>query len=358
MKTKIAIFQTDLKLGGIQKSLINLLNAMDGKSYEIDLYLFSKSDFFNASIPATVNVIYLKKPNQLTRFTPFSISYLITRVKIQKHYDTVIDFNGYQNCTAIHALKTKATRHIYWVHTDMYVRRNVKLKNILKFVYLRMLMSPSKWQRFDTFVGVSEGVLPGFKKDFSNKEFFVIPNIINSAEIIKKSVEPVDDTAIDPSNLNIAIVGRLERAKGLDLFVNLLPAIVEERRDAHFFFIGDGALRDSLKHQVLKLGIEPQVSFLGAKKNPYKYLSKMDGLVLYSRFEGQGMVLLEAKVLGVPQYFPRHLEKYTSGLVGTDDIVSSLVNANKKAAGSLNKLSEYNMDIVNQIDGLFSGRLA
>ena len=36
---KIAIFQTDLNFGGIQKSLINLLNNIDYKKYEIDLYL-------------------------------------------------------------------------------------------------------------------------------------------------------------------------------------------------------------------------------------------------------------------------------------------------------------------------------
>ncbi len=38
---KIAIFQYDLGLGGIQKSLINLLNNLNLDKYEIDLYLFS-----------------------------------------------------------------------------------------------------------------------------------------------------------------------------------------------------------------------------------------------------------------------------------------------------------------------------
>ena len=39
---KIAIFQYDLGLGGIQKSLINLLNNLNLDEYEIDIYLIKK----------------------------------------------------------------------------------------------------------------------------------------------------------------------------------------------------------------------------------------------------------------------------------------------------------------------------
>ena len=42
MKKNIAIFQTDLGIGGIQKSIINLLNNLDYKKYNVDLYLLSK----------------------------------------------------------------------------------------------------------------------------------------------------------------------------------------------------------------------------------------------------------------------------------------------------------------------------
>ena len=41
---KIAIFQYDLGMGGIQKSLINLLNNLEISNYDIDLYLFSKDN--------------------------------------------------------------------------------------------------------------------------------------------------------------------------------------------------------------------------------------------------------------------------------------------------------------------------
>ena len=47
MKRKIAIFQTDLLMGGIQRSLINLLNSINYSNYDVDLYLFNKGKYLN-----------------------------------------------------------------------------------------------------------------------------------------------------------------------------------------------------------------------------------------------------------------------------------------------------------------------
>lgn len=56
MKKKIAIFQYDLNVGGIQKSLLNLLNNIDVDKYQIDLFLFSNVNFFEKEIPSSINI--------------------------------------------------------------------------------------------------------------------------------------------------------------------------------------------------------------------------------------------------------------------------------------------------------------
>jgi glycosyltransferase involved in cell wall biosynthesis len=53
---KLAIVNNNLKIGGIQKSLINLLNLI-GDRYEIDLILFHKDDELLADLNENVNVI-------------------------------------------------------------------------------------------------------------------------------------------------------------------------------------------------------------------------------------------------------------------------------------------------------------
>ena len=44
MKKNIAIFEPNLNIGGIEKSLINLLKKIDYDKYNIDLYLLSKGN--------------------------------------------------------------------------------------------------------------------------------------------------------------------------------------------------------------------------------------------------------------------------------------------------------------------------
>ena len=57
---RIAFFCYDQQMGGIQKSLINLLDNLDYTKYEVDLYLFNRADsFFVNTINKKVNIIYL-----------------------------------------------------------------------------------------------------------------------------------------------------------------------------------------------------------------------------------------------------------------------------------------------------------
>ena len=81
-------------------------------------------------------------------------------------------------------------------------------------------------------------------------------------------------------------------------------------------------------------------------------MAQMDALVLTSRHEGQGMVLWEAKALGLDLIFEKHLEKYNADLTGTDDIVSAIVNQ-KKHVKQLDSLDYYNLKIKNSLYELF-----
>ena len=78
----------------------------------------------------------------------------------------------------------------------------------------------------------------------------------------------------------------------------------------------------------------------------------MDGFILDSRYEGQGMVLWEAKAVGLTLFLPRRLEKYNDGLSGCDNIVDSLIKA-QKTERKLSSLTEYNQKALFGIQSLF-----
>lgn len=343
MKKKIAIFQPNLTIGGIEKSLINFLNELDESKYEVDLYIFNKGDFYSL-IPNYVNVIKLKKKNSLTQFVNFDFLYKHYNLKLdEKEYDVAIDYNGYNNICSLGALKVKSKKKIIWLHNDIKVKYKYEWKYRVLYHFMK-----DKFQYFDLVVGVSKKAVESFKEMQNNIPCKVIPNYINTKEIIKLSQEKVD-FKVNKKKINFVCLGRLHYQKGYDLLLPIIRKLVNERKDFHLYFIGDGKRRTELETQVMNLGLRDYVTFLGAKKNPYAYLSQMDALIFNSRYEGQGMVALEAKCLGLDVIMPKHLEKYTSVVKGADNVLDALVEVKKKEK-KVDELVSYNKNITKSIN--------
>ena len=119
---KVAIFQKDLNIGGIERSLLNLLHCIDYSKYEVDLYLFSKNNLFSKDIDKNVNVYYLNKLPSFTKVISFNLIKKIYKCKIKKQYDIAIDFNSYSVECALNAIMCSAKRRIIWVHNDIEVK--------------------------------------------------------------------------------------------------------------------------------------------------------------------------------------------------------------------------------------------
>ncbi len=344
----IAIFQADLNIGGIQKSCVNLVNNIDTKKYVVDLYLTEKENIFLNDVNPNINIHYIKKLPYITKLIPISILKLFYNPKIEKEYDVAVDFNSYSNETAISAIKTKSKRKIMWIHNDV----EVKIKEEILYRILHILFK-SKYKYFDKFIGVSTGALESFIKvnKIENKETDVIPNFIDTKEI-KEKLKSKSDIKVDDSLINVYSCGRVVHQKGFDILVNTINSIKDELNNYHFYIIGDGPELSNIKKQIEALGLENLITLTGFLSNPYPTINKMDAFLLMSRYEGQGMVFLEAYSLGVDVIMPHHLEKYVDGFIkGTKDVESSLLSL-KKHKHKFNDLKEYNDNIRNKINKL------
>ncbi len=338
---KIAIFQYDLGMGGIQKSLINLLNTIDLNKYKIDLYLFDKTKFFKNTIPKEIKVTYLKPENK--KFKRFDSALKQSKLIIEGEYDYAIDFSSYSPDCAIGAIKANAKKRIIWCHNDI----DLKLKHEWKYKVLFHFMK-SKHKYFDTVVAVSNGAKDGFYKKTKFQDIKVIPNLINTDEIYEKELEEVKFN-VDEDYYNIVAVGRLCHQKNYLESLTIMNKLKDEK--IRLYIIGAGE-EENLINTMIKDNNLKNVFLLGGKQNPYPYMSLMDALLLTSHYEGQGMVLLEAKALGLELYLPKRLERYVDNIVGQDDIVASLKNATKKKKIKDN-LKKYNKEIVKHLDELF-----
>ena len=98
----------------------------------------------------------------------------------------------------------------------------------------------------------------------------------------------------------VSTVARLTPQKGHVYLIPALPDIVKAYPQAHFVFIGDGPLRNSLETQCRELEITEHVHFLGFRDDVAALLQSSDLFVLPSLYEGLPNVVLEAMACGLP----------------------------------------------------------
>lgn len=105
---------------------------------------------------------------------------------------------------------------------------------------------------------------------------------------------------ISPGDNVVGMVGRLERVKGADFFVEAAAGIIKKFPDTKFIIAGEGALRKGLEEKASKLGLGSRMIFAGWRDDVPAILSMLDIMVLPSLNEAVGMALIEAQAEGIP----------------------------------------------------------
>lgn len=141
-----------------------------------------------------------------------------------------------------------------------------------------------------SLVAVSDAV----KRDYA-KRFSVNPEKIS---VIENGIDIASyPFAVSEMNKNVVgFAGRLEDQKACDVLIRAMvdvPGVLLK-------IVGDGALLSTLKKQAATLGIRNRVSFLGWIPNMDAFYRSIDVLVIPSRWEGFGLVAIEAMASGVP----------------------------------------------------------
>lgn len=350
-KTKLAFFQYDLGVGGVQRSLVSLLNNIDHTKYDVDLYIVDDNNFFNSSIPENVKIIKVDKLPFFAKVLPFYVVRKLFSAKFtgKQQYDVAIDFNSYQHITALGALTVAAKKRVLWMHGDN--EKRLKVDNAYRFAYL---LQKSKIQKFDTLAVVSEGLLESAQRltGFPGSRIKVVNNFINTEEIIERSKQPID-IEVNNNNFNLVSVSRLAYEKGIDIMLEVVKKAALKRPDLKLYIIGDGPERKKVESLIGEYKLQDNVILLGAKSNPYPYMKLMDGFISTSRHEGQGINILEAKTLGLQIFIPKHLEKFSYEVKGSDDLVKDIISASKTWDKKLNRLAAYNKQVLGSLDSLF-----
>lgn len=104
----------------------------------------------------------------------------------------------------------------------------------------------------------------------------------------------------DPDVTTFVAVGRLSPEKNHERLVKAFARVHHDHPQTRLVIIGGGPLEDKLNALVRRLGLDDAVVIAGAQPNPWAIMSHCDVFVLSSDYEGQPMVILEARTLGLP----------------------------------------------------------
>ncbi|MCM1154148.1 MAG: glycosyltransferase [Ruminococcus flavefaciens] len=97
----------------------------------------------------------------------------------------------------------------------------------------------------------------------------------------------------------IGNVGRMAYQKNHKFLIDCFYEVQKKEDKAVLLLLGDGYLEKEIKDQVTQYGIGEKVIFAGAVDNVEDYLQAMDIFAFPTRFEGLGIVLIEAQAAGL-----------------------------------------------------------
>jgi glycosyltransferase involved in cell wall biosynthesis len=329
---KVLIASFDMEVGGVERSLISMLNHFDYDQYQVDLMLYSHTGDFMELLPAgptllPENNIYktfrmpvsqvMKNGNWTIGLTRMLARYkanlqknaetgykqmqymwkyaLPFLPKMEKEYDIAISYLWPHYFVAE---KVKAKTKIAWIHTDYStVETDVKLDLEI-------------WNKFDYIVAVSEECKRAFLLTHPSlyKKVLVIENITSPEVVRTLSNELVEDIMSQDRRFKLLSVGRLSYAKGIDIAVRALK-ILENKgyNDIAWYVVGYGGEENKIRELIKKNRLEGSFILLGKKINPYPYMKIADLYVQPSRYEGKAVTVSEAQIIGKPVLITNYL---------------------------------------------------
>jgi glycosyltransferase involved in cell wall biosynthesis len=124
---------------------------------------------------------------------------------------------------------------------------------------------------------------------------------------------------------DVSLVGSTAALADHKDYPTLLKAIKEigNALNAHYFFIGDGPLRNEIQELVVQNQLEDKITFTGFRTDIDELLPELDVFVLSSKTEGLGSSILDAYACKVPVVctnaggIPEIVEQEQTGLLST-----------------------------------------
>lgn len=325
MKRKLLFVDKSFALGGIQTSMLNMINELS-KEYDIDLYLYHSEGTLKNRLSNNVKLLQstwaisamgmsMKECLQKGSFRQkiFRLLAVIwsklfdNTIPIQVAFSTQKKLIGYDVAIAYHhegrknsvnsgivrfvSNCTDANIKLAWIHYDPdSVKMDEKYND--KF-----------YQKMDKIVCCSKTISEKFVKYHSNlaEKVDYCYNFLNFTKIYSLS-EQEQEYSYNNKNINLFSACRLTKEKAIPRGVQAVAPVLKKYKNIKWFIAGDGSEKEAIIEIIKKENVEDYIILIGNQSNPYPYIKNADFIMVLSYHEAAPMVYMEAKALATPVF--------------------------------------------------------
>lgn len=320
MRKNLVVRSGSLRMGGLERVLVEMLQNLNKEKYNISLIIEDDSaeeNIFLSDIPKEITIYFLK-PNDLIKKTHYhrerkrniynKIMYNILMMKehsfvlnktkevlkeIENTYGDIDVFLDYDWGARRYVEKLKVKKKIVWIHNS--IPKLLKKKS-------KIVRFGKNLDKYDTIVAICDDM----KKEIET----IYPYLKNK---VKRAYNPFNFNRI--LNLSKSEVGLTEKQQSLikDDYIVAVSRLDTVQKDyitlikgyklafdkgvnEKLYIIGDGPNRKEIESLISEYNLNDRVILIGKTKNPYVWMINSKLFVHSSNYEGLPTVLIEAMI--------------------------------------------------------------
>ena len=214
------------------------------------------------------------------------------------HYDIIHVSQGYKGLYFLYYAKILGVK-VRIVHSHMaFIPESLKERSIRK-------ISTFLCKKYaNCFFACSEAagkwMWGGFDRNSSS--YYIMKNGINAIDYAFSQQDRIDirsEYGFKDSDLVIGTFARFSYQKNHDFLIQTFYFIKKRIKNAKLLLLGNGELEESIKQSVRDYQMEDCVVFGGVRDDAFRVYNALDLFLLPSRFEGLGIVFIEAQANGL-----------------------------------------------------------
>lgn len=316
MKKKVIFRSGSLRMGGLERVLLEVLQTIDKEKFDIYLVIdddCGKENIFEKDIPKDIPYFFLK-PEKLIRETEkykekkkniiYKLMYNLMMEKENKvmyrnmqrilkdigEIDAIVDFDA---GASKYIEKLDIKKKIVWIHNSIpnLKKKESKIKRFGK-----------RLEKYDRVVAICDEMKEEIENIYPNLRGKVsrIYNPFNFERIEKLMEDESELTKEQKKMLDedyCIAIARLDNVqKDFLTLVRAYKFVKESGIQDKLYIIGDGPSKEEIIGEIKKLSLEENIKLIGLSKNPYIWLKNSKLFVHSSKYEGLPTVLIEALI--------------------------------------------------------------